>query len=314
MMNVSSGTLRTDEGLEVFVDGILGEGGEGSVCSGTAGKVPVAVKIIDDQSDQRRFKRTAALYESLFGVPHMPNYLGCGKDRENRQFMVFERVFGNDLGKLLEEQEFYKDGDYIDKALRITIDVCNALHELHKKGIVHRDVKPSNIMIEGSETILIDMSCHSCETYDDKDSVYAEKAEAEALKKLLDPRLRHLTETGRRVGTLLYMAPEQFKTLGGASVRSDIYGVGCVLYEMLASKGEHRTVFDDIGDRDVVIVKMWKDASDIREHNKEIDNRLSEIVAKCLDKNPEKRYGSVTELKQDIEVYRRSKEGVVTKE
>jgi len=248
----------------------LGEGGKGIVFKArdTSLNRVVAIKMLKNPvTTGEAYSRfiTEAQSVAKLNHPNIVSIYDIGKEDE-RQFFVLEFVEGQSLRDLIET---YPEGKCdIQAVLRIGIDVCNALQYAHSQGILHRDVKPENIMItEDGVAKLMDFGL---------------------AKMLGQPRQ---TQDGVIVGTVAYVAPEI--ALGkGADARSDLYSLGAVLYEALTGKppfpGEDpvKIIFSHIHDYPVSPDKL----------NPKVPHALAECVMKLLEKDPAKRYQSAADL------------------
>jgi len=172
----------------------------------------VAVKVLRDDVGfalgAERFRREIELVTHLSHPHILPIYDSGQADGE--LFYVMPYVEGESLrAKLNRERQLS-----IDEALRITCEVASALDHSHRHGIIHRDIKPENILLEDGQALLADFGIARAS------SLTGEK----------------LTSTGVSLGTPTYMSPEQGMADPNIDARSDIYSLGCVLYEMLAGQ------------------------------------------------------------------------------
>jgi predicted ATPase len=248
----------------------LGEGGKGVVYKARDSVLNrvVAVKmlkggVLGDEA-YSRFLREAQAVAKL-NHPNIVSIYDIGKEDE-KQFFVLEFVDGMSLREL---GRTYPEGKCdIQTVLRTGIDVCSALQYAHSQGVLHRDVKPENILIT-----------------------------QEGIAKLMDFGLAKmvgapsLTQEGIIVGTVAYVAPEN--ALGkGADSRSDLYSFGAVLYEMVTGKqpfpGEDpvKVIFSHIHDYPISPSRL----------NPKVPQALSDCIMKLLDKEPGKRYQSAADL------------------
>ena len=156
------------------------------------------------------------------------------------------------------------------ESTRIAREVSDALGFAHGHGVVHRDVKPANIMLSAGHAQLADFG----------------------IAHLLEGAEATLTGTGITVGTPAYMSPEQVSGDEALDGRSDIYSLGCVLYEMLCG----HPPFADGSRRAVLVHQMLDAAPDIREECPEVPLELVGIVKTALDKEPAKRFASAAEM------------------
>jgi tetratricopeptide (TPR) repeat protein/tRNA A-37 threonylcarbamoyl transferase component Bud32 len=248
----------------------LGEGGKGVVYKArdTILNRVVAIKMLKSAviSDEAysRFIREAQTVAKL-NHPNIVSIYDIGKEDEKR-FFVLEFVDGMSLRGLMET---YPDGKCdTQTALRVGIDVCGALQYAHSQGVLHRDVKPENILITEEGT--------------------AKLMDFGLAKMLGQPTI---TQEGIIVGTVAYVAPEI--ALGkGADARSDLYSFGAVLYEAVTGKqpfpGEDsvKVIFSHIHDRPISPSKL----------NPKIPQALADCIMRLLEKGPDKRYQSSADL------------------
>ncbi len=199
----------------------------------------------------------------------------------NDQFVfVMEYVDGRDLGAILKDEGALPE----KRAFAIFKEVLDALDYAHSKGLIHRDVKPQNILIdENGRARLMDFGIA-----------------------VMFGRER-LTATGTAVGSPWYMSPEQITNPMKLDKRSDVYAAGIVLYEMLTGD----VPFDGESDFAVKEQQVHARPQNPHERNPKIDDDLSAIILKALDKDPEKRFQNCTEFLQSIRDYE-SKKSIIT--
>ena len=252
----------------------LGEGGKGIVFKAEDTRLgrTVAIKVIKGEGlDQESFARFEQEAKATAGLshPHIVAIYDIGQEDESH-YLILEFVDGPNLSGLISSQP----GARCDAAttLRIGSQVCQALEYAHSHGILHRDIKPENIMITSA-----------------------------GLPKLMDFGLARalggpkLTQKGMIVGTPAYLPPEQ--ALGKRSdARSDLYSLGCVLYEMATGRppfpGDDpvKIIFSHINDLPMVPRRLAP----------EIPEALEQVILKLLAKDPERRYQSAGELFQAL--------------
>lgn len=219
----------------------------------------VALKILppeaaDDLEFQERFRREAATLAKL-SHPNIVRLFDYG-EREGLFYFIMEYVEGADLAALMSEGEFS-----LREIQAMIGQVCDALDFAHEHGVVHRDIKPGNILIEEDGTAkIVDFG----------------------LAKMEDPHDPGLTRTISTMGTVQYMAPEQMKGLKNTDHRSDIYSLGVVLYELLTGK---------------LPVGHFESPSERQEG---LGPKFDEVVLKSLRENPEERQQRVTEVKEGL--------------
>src|SRR5918996_3127270 len=245
------------------IEAPLGRGGMATVFRGTDRVLnrTVAVKILADRfaGDDKfvtRFRREAQAAARL-NHPNIVSIYDTGDD-DGAHYIVMELVEGDTLGDVLR-----RDGALPpERAAAIAVSVAEALERAHQAGLVHRDVKPGNVMLtpDGSVKVM--------------DFGIARAASEDTL-----------TQTGLVLGTASYLSPEQAQGLP-VDARSDIYSLGCVLYEMLTG----RPPFD--GDTPVAIAYMHVNETPPRPSELEpsIPPHLNEAVMRGLQKDPEARF------------------------
>ena len=218
----------------------------------------VALKILPrslatEEEFRLRFDREARALAGL-NHPNIVNLFDYGVEGD-LMFLVMEFVEGVSLRHILREKRIMPD-----RAVKIALDICEALEFAHKEGIVHRDVKPENVLIDPSGRI---------------------KLTDFGLAKRVDTESTQLTQTHFAVGTPHYMAPEQLESPKDIDHRVDIYSLGVVLYEMLT--------------RELPIGRFPAPSS-----KEGVDERFDDVVYRCLDKDPARRYQNVGQLKSAI--------------
>jgi len=259
----------------------LGEGGMGVVykAEDTKLKRPVALKFLpenlsDDKVVRERFKCEAQAAAGL-NHPNIVTVYDIG-EFESHIYIAMEYVEGQSLDQLVSEGPLP-----IDRAVEVTIAVADALSLAHRKGIVHRDIKPGNIMV-----------------------AFESNAQVGRKIKVMDfgiakfKGVKKLTVTGTQLGTLSYMSPEQAR---GEAVdyRSDIFSLGSVFYEMLAGSPPF------IGEYEAAVLYSVVNEEPIppSEHRTGITEYLERIVYKALAKDPGQRYQSMAEFLTDLASY-----------
>jgi serine/threonine-protein kinase len=257
--------VPTTVGGRYRLERLIAEGGFGQVwrATDTALQRPVAVKVttVECVSEARRVARLR--HHGIISV-HDVGHEGrlC--------YIVFDLVEGTDLARRLRERPFDSP-----EAARVVAEVAGHLHYAHEKGFVHRDIKPANILLdEGGRPVLADfgIAVTECE-------------------------LRHeaLTSTG----TLAYMAPEQLTAGGLVDPRTDVYGLGVVLYELLTGA----VPFTDptlAGLRQRILTEP---PQPVRSLKGDVPPELDRICLKCLAKGAGDRYGSARELAETLTAF-----------
>ena len=166
-------------------------------------------------------------------------------------------------------------------AVSVFVKVCRAVDFAHRRGILHRDLKPGNILMDRDGTPFV------------TDFGLAKKVEGDS----------NLTQSGAIVGTPSYMAPEQARAEKQLTTAADVYALGAILYELLTGRPPFRgpTVLDTI------LLVIEKDAVDPRTLNPKADRDLSVVAAReCLEKDPGKRYESAAAAADDLDRWLRA--------
>ncbi len=235
-------------------------------------KRTVAIKIphFEAESDPLlfdRFKREEEIGKKL----NHPSVMRVFEPNDrSRLYMVTEWIDGQLLRDVLTKEKKLET----DRAVRLTIAICEALGYIHSHGVVHRDLKPENIMVDAEGGIkLIDFGI----------------AASRGTRRLTFGKLT------RTMGTADYISPEQIKS-NRADARSDIYALGVMLYEMLTGEMPFR------GPNALAIMndRLLNDPVPPRELNSQISPELQEIIYRALERKPENRYAKASEFEYDL--------------
>lgn len=267
----------------------IGSGGMGVVYKGrdqmfdrTVALKVLHGKLLSDPLSKKRFEQEGRATITLVH-PNLISVYHYGFSSSGHPFIVMEYVDGRGLDKLLEIVKHLDVEEFVD----IFLQACDALAHAHDRGIIHRDLKPSNLMI--------------VETGRKKERMV--KIVDFGISKIL-PHGRFpgqdLTSAGDVVGSPLYMSPEQCKGLS-LDGRSDIYSLGCLMYQSISGAlpflGENalQTLSKHICDPpppfDEVVPALA------------IPKALQDIIFKALEKEPENRYSTVSELRADLDAF-----------
>ena len=273
---------------------LLGAGGMGEVYRARDPRLKreVALKVLPDvaagDADRReRFTREALAVASL-NHPHIVT-IHSVEDAGTAVFLTMELVEGRSLAEALPAT-----GLPIDRVLTIGIAVADATSAAHQKGITHRDLKPGNIMLgEGEQAGRIKVLDFGLAKVVD-----AQRAAAGAsmLPTEAPAHTAPITAEGRILGTVAYMSPEQAegRTIDG---RSDLFSLGVVLYEMATGQRPFA------GDTNLSILSsILKDTPrSVTDINPAIPPELGRIIRRALAKDPERRYQTAKDLRNDLE-------------
>ncbi|MBF6337505.1 protein kinase [Nocardia abscessus] len=250
------------------LDRLLGSGGTGEVWLAhdtTAGRT-VALKVLAagyaaDTRFRQRFTREARLAAQVRG-PHLVSIHSFG-ELDGRLYIDMEYIEGSDVAALLRREGRLAP----ERAIEIVSQTATALDIAHRAGLVHRDVKPSNIMVTPDGTVyLIDFGT-------------AHRSDQPSI-----------TATGNVVGTLAYMAPERFD--GTAGPRSDQYSLACVLYECLTG----RRPFDGGDPPRLLRAHLMQTPPLASALNPAVPPELDAVIARGMAKDPARRWSSAGEL------------------
>ncbi len=263
-----------------YIEGILGTGGMSVVYKAVQLTVDrhVAIKTIKLQVDTKPVYRERFLREirSLCALSH-PNVVtvyDCVIGEDDQPYVVMDYLRGKSLDNLIVDEGPLD----LERFARICVQVCSALDHAHKKGIVHRDVKPGNIVLMDEEMDFV-------------------KVVDFGLAKLGDDG-RKLTNSGELWGSPPYISPEQCMGKAG-DARSDIYSFGAVMYEMLTGKDPF---FDAISVFELIQKHVGANPPpfvDIN-HKLAIPAKVQDMVFKAMEKDPERRYQTALALQQGI--------------
>ncbi|MCI0444087.1 serine/threonine-protein kinase [bacterium] len=263
---------------------VVGAGGMGEVYRAKDTRLDriVAIKILpaDLSSNpdlRKRFDREARAISSL-SHPHICSLFDIGH-QDGIDYLVMEFLEGETLA-----QRLTKGALTLEFVLRYGIQIADALDKAHNQGIVHRDLKPANIMLTKSGVKLLDFGLAKLRTVEDVSSASELSTQESAL-----------TVTGAIVGTLQYMSPEQL--LGKeADYRTDIFGVGEILYEMATG----RKAF--VGDNKARLITaiLSSQPPPISMIQPLIPNALDHLVRKCLEKELDDRWQSAHDLASEL--------------
>lgn len=240
----------------------LGEGGMGSVFRALdlIGNKTVAIKVLrkdlaKSQHARRRFAREARA-ASMLDHPNIVKVLRfCD---ETRPYIVMEFVDGVSLRRYFRREELSQVG-----LLEVTMRLCEGLAHAHERGIVHRDIKPDNILVQSDGSLkLLDFG----------------------LARVRIPEISQLTRSGSALGTCSYMAPEQASGKP-ADERSDLYSWGIILYEALCGK----LPFSGEDPAAVLYMHVHEEPKAPRLHNPDIHPAVEKLLLSLLSKDPEDR-------------------------
>ncbi len=234
-------------------------------------QVAIKVPLEEMEADPiliERFAREEQIGQELDHPGIVKTFNGEGR---SRRYMVIEWVQGKLLRTILNEEGKLP----IERAVKLSIEICDALDTMHKHGVVHRDLKPENIMVcEGDRIKIIDFGI--------------------AMKE--DARRLTFTDMSSVLGTPDYISPEQVKGQRGDQ-RSDIYALGAMLYEMLTGQPP----FTGPNPLAVMNERLLIDPKPVRELNAEISPEIEEVLFRALERDPRHRYATAAEMAWELE-------------
>ncbi len=266
---------------------LLGEGGMGTVylAEQDSPKRFVALKVIRaglaSEEMQRRFLLEAEALGRLQhpGIAQIYSAGTAGTGSGTQPYFAMEYVAGRPLLDFAKDLELHQRLDLLTK-------ICDAVQHAHRRGIIHRDLKPGNILVdEAGQPKILDFG----------------------LARITDTDIHATQQTniGQIIGTLAYMSPEQ--ALGdplALDTRTDVYALGAILYELLAGKLPH--TLHRVMLQEALRVIREEEPAPLSSINRSYRGDIEIIVAKALEKDKERRYGSAGDLAEDIKRHLRS--------
>jgi serine/threonine protein kinase len=265
------------------IERLIGKGGMGAVyaAQNTAIGKRVALKFLSREAAQnaeaaRRFQREAQA-ASLVESEHIVQVFDAGTSPDGLPFLVMEHLTGEDLRACLD-----REGQLgVPAALDIASQLLRALVRAHAAGIVHRDLKPDNVFLcsrdDGSRLVkIVDFGISKLE------------------RATLSERL---TRRGTVLGSAYYMSPEQAQASDGVDQRSDLYGVGAILFEMLAGRPPHVAPTLE----SVLVAICTHGVPDVRSFRPDAPDSVAKAVATALAREPARRFDSAAEFLATIQ-------------
>ena len=259
--------------------GKISEGGSGVVYEALDQRLQrkVALKFAKglglSKTGLMRFSREANLAASL----KHPNIVEVHEvfEHNDRPCIAMELISGGSLAQLIKGRNYQ-----VRDAVQLVIATARALHYAHTRGVVHRDIKPANILLQEDQN---------------KPGKWSPKITDFGLARQEDSDVL-ITQVGTLVGTPAYMAPEQIEG-HNVSTAADVYALGCILYELLT----YRPPFTAKGTREQMRMVLEQTPKPARKIVASVPVDLETVCQKCLEKSPERRYGSAAELADDLD-------------
>ncbi|MEZ4225412.1 MAG: serine/threonine-protein kinase [Polyangiaceae bacterium] len=268
------------------VDRVLGAGGMGVVVAATHMELDekVAIKflhpdVLDNEEALQRFLREARAAVKIKSE-HVARVIDVGRLDTGAPYMVLEYLEGKDLSAALKSEE----PPSLEDAVDYVIQACDAMAEAHAAGIVHRDLKPANLFrierSDGSKVVkVLDFGISKVAMPDMADA--------------------GLTRTSTAMGSPLYMSPEQMRSSKDVDLRTDIWSLGIILFELLCKK----TPFTGSTFPELCASVLGAPPLKLQEQRPDAPEALEAVIHKCLRKEPWERYKSVAELAKALEPF-----------
>jgi serine/threonine protein kinase len=274
---------------EYIILDTLGQGGMGQVLKAEHRRMKrtVALKVISSAAMKnadavQRFQREVHAAARLIHANIVTAF--DASEHEGVHFLVMEYVDGKDLATLLHDQGPLP----IDKAVDYVLQAARGLAYAHGKGIIHRDIKPGNLLVDGEGTVkILDMGLARIDLGTEAAS--------------------ELTNTGQVMGTVDYMAPEQAEDTHSADARADIYSLGCTLYRLVTGDvlyGGDTMMKKLLAHRGAPIPSLVEGASRLLPASEPL-NRLDFIFRRMVAKRPEDRQQSMAQVATELEMFLR---------
>jgi len=260
----------------------LGRGGMGEVYLAEDLKLArkVAIKFLSpalmaNEDARKRLLREARAAAAL-DHPNICTIHEVG-DEAGRSFIVMQYIEGETLAERIKRERLN-----FSEALAIAIQVAEALHDAHLQGIIHRDIKPQNLMLTARGQVKV-LDFGLAKVVRDR-AVASEDTDTSSL----------MSTPGTIIGTVLYLSPEQAQG-ERLDVRSDIFSFGTTLYEMLSG----RRPFEAKSTAEIIAAILMREVPPLEQAS--APERLGQVVRRCLEKDPERRYQTMREVVIDLE-------------
>jgi len=260
------------------ITALIGKGGMGEVYAANDTRLgrPVAIKVSAREFSDR-FEREARAISSL-NHPHICTLYDVGPN-----YLVMEFVEGDTLSKIVAQGPIP-----LDKALRYAVQITDALAAAHAKGVIHRDLKPGNIIVTSNGVKVLDFGLAK---------LSSEKVKSDSGSTSVATMTEPITGAGAVLGTLHYMSPEQVEGKD-TDQRSDIFSLGVVLYEMITG----RRAFAGDTQASILAAVLKDQPAPMNQWQPSMPRSLERVVRKCLEKKPDDRWQSARDLKPTLEL------------
>ena len=281
----AAAVLEGDEGLlqigEYTILALIGEGGMGRVFKARHRRLDrlAAIKVISRNAllghdSIARFHQEARTAAQITHSNIVITY--DAGEQDGVHYLVMEYVDGQDLGVIPQDRGPLP----LRQAVDVMIQTANGLDYAHRRSVIHRDIKPDNLLIDGDGNIkILDMGLARIASH------------GRPLASTVD---RRLTSPGQVIGTLAYMAPEQAESSRQADARSDIYSLGCTFFHLMTGN----VPYPGGSIHRVIMSHREDEIPSMRDHRIETPIWLDEVFKKCVRKQPCDRFQSAGELLQ----------------
>ncbi|MBW3002907.1 tetratricopeptide repeat protein [Candidatus Woesearchaeota archaeon] len=290
---------------------IIGQGGMGRVYKGVDPDLgrPVAVKEILGEAKEwqkKRFQREILLTAKLDQEYRVIRARAVDTDDEGNTYFVMDFVDGKELTEYVEN--IGRGRTYsLENAIELLAEAIDAISVAHKQGIIHRDIKPDNIMADRRNVKIMDWGL--AKEIDDEE-IEADEEDIAGTDISRSATFPNLTQDGVAMGTPAFMSPEQAINAKYADERSDIYSFGAILYQILTGESPNKTNIKkkkkesiDVKKILVNLVDFDKPAVPPSKLNKNVPPELESICMKALAKDVEERYQTAEEFRDDLRAY-----------
>ncbi|MFO0937366.1 MAG: serine/threonine-protein kinase [Gemmataceae bacterium] len=258
---------------------LLGEGGGGTVYEGLHQGlgIPVAIKVLKDGARGHSIRQALRAEARLLAHLDHPNIVRVYDfdDEGDEPFLIMELVNGQTLADLIQQMGPLR----MDYATNVILQVARGLKAAWSTGVVHRDVKPSNILISKAGTVKL-----------------ADLGLAVAVNRQLRTECDSNQFEDSASGTYAYMAPERFSAHGNNEFTADLYSLGITFFETVTG----RTPYKGNTPFEYMVAHASTEIPDARHLNSEVNSSMSRIIAKLMSKKVEQRYASYTDLIADL--------------
>jgi serine/threonine protein kinase len=254
---------------------LIGTGGMGSVYESTSpeNSQPIAIKVLgsdwlQDEDVKTRFVEEGRTCQRLIH-PNIVRVAEVAQAEDGTPYIVMELLDGVPLSRVMKQRLS------VAEALTLIGDVLDGVGAAHARGVVHRDLKPGNIFVANGKAVIVDFGF---------------------AKLISDPKAPNVSITGEVVGTPAYMAPEQIQAGREVDGRTDLYAVGCVLYEMLANRLPFagKTALQMMG------AHVNQVALPVTAYRPDCPKAVSDAIAKAMSKQPRDRFPDAAAMRRAL--------------